>query len=243
MYHDVYNADTAESGFQSKSALIYKIKSREFEKQVELASKYCKNKNISKASINFTFDDGGVSFYTICAPILEKYGFFGVFFIATKFIGTKGFLNENQIRELHRRGHIIGSHSHSHLEIMSSLSKEMIDFEWSESIKILEGIIKSPIEIASIPNGYSSKYVVESARKKGIQFLFTSKPSTSIKLNGTMQIVGRYVIMANQSNEYVLSLIQSSLTRAKLSMRWFILGIAKAVLGKAYLRIRKSLIK
>ena len=81
MYHDVYSDSETESGFQFPTSFPYKISAEKFESHVKLAHTYCKQNNLSLDSVEFTFDDGGVSFYTVIAPILEKYGFKGVFFI------------------------------------------------------------------------------------------------------------------------------------------------------------------
>jgi peptidoglycan/xylan/chitin deacetylase (PgdA/CDA1 family) len=57
----------------------------------------------------FTFDDGGVSFLDLIAPALERHGWRGLFFIATNWIGSPGFLKASQIAELRQRGHHIGT--------------------------------------------------------------------------------------------------------------------------------------
>lgn len=81
MYHDLFRRDVKESGFQTIGAIPYKISEKTFEKQVQLISNYCVNKHIKKSNIVFTFDDGGSSFLNLIAPILEKYGFLGVFLL------------------------------------------------------------------------------------------------------------------------------------------------------------------
>lgn len=81
MFHDVYDTSPGESGFTSPAADFYKIDSTTFERYVEATQE-------SKQNFVFTFDDGGVSFYTIAAPILEKYGLKGKFYISTAYIGT-----------------------------------------------------------------------------------------------------------------------------------------------------------
>ena len=85
MYHDVYKQSGTESGFQNESAFQYKISEEEFESHVKEISKYCVNNNVD---VLFTFDDGGISFLTIIAPILEKYNQKGIFFISTQYIDT-----------------------------------------------------------------------------------------------------------------------------------------------------------
>ena len=189
MFHDVFNASPNESGFCGTGPNLYKIDKQKFLSYVELASN-------SSQDFIFTFDDGGVSFYNEIAPMLEKKGEKGIFFIATKFIGQKGFLTSEQIVDLDRRGHVIGSHSHSHRRL-SELSDEDIFEEWKKSSDILSSILKHPIEYASIPNGYQSDSVIEMAKKAGYKYLYTSIPTTKIKDNGNIDLIGRFVLTKN----------------------------------------------
>lgn len=70
MYHDLYIQSGTESGFQNESAFQYKIQADEFEKQVKAVVDYCREH--IEVQVDFTFDDGGVSFLTLAAPILEN---------------------------------------------------------------------------------------------------------------------------------------------------------------------------
>ncbi len=242
MYHCVYKNDIYESGFTNNTALIYKLKSSAFEEQMALISNYCKKNNKPLESVAFTFDDGGVSFYDVIAPILEKYGFKGMFFISTAYIGKKGFLNDTQIVDLYNRGHIIGSHSHTHPENLSELSPKQIDYEWQKSIDLLSNIIGNIVTIASIPNGFESKNIIESAKRSGITRLYTSKPTTSYKEVEGVTIIGRYALQSNFSNQYTLSIVHNKSTKLTIQIRWTILQIAKGILGKKYIELRKILL-
>src|SRR5262245_32110687 len=110
-----------------------------------------------------TFDDGFLGMYTRVAGMLEENGWHGHFFIITDRIGAPGFLNESQIRELRQRGHVIGSHSHSHPERMSHLTATQMRIEWKESTTRLNNLLGEPVEVASVPNGYYSHTVAETA--------------------------------------------------------------------------------
>lgn len=243
MYHDIYNLSTKESGFQNSTAIKYKVQAEVFENQVKEIAKYLKYKNLPFSTVEFTFDDGGVSFLTLAAPILEKYGFKGIFFIATSQIDKPGFLSKTQIIELRDRGHRIGSHSHSHPEDMSSLSQYEIIKEWQESQKIIADILGFPQSIASIPNGFYSKCVIKVMADAGIKEIYTSDPILKrSKLNNSLKI-GRYAIIDSDSVNSVVDIITSPLGRLKKMTRFFVLGGAKAVLGDSYLKIRKKLLK
>lgn len=243
MYHDVYNSSESESGFQFPTSFPYKVNAREFEKHVQYAYNYCKHHNLSLDSIKFSFDDGGESFLTIIAPILEKYGFKGIFCISTKLIGADKFLTKNQIKELHNRGHLIASHSHTHPKNMSVLSMQELLFEWQTSIKLLEEIIQEPITMASVPSGYSSATVIHSALLSGITTLYTSKPTTQITRYKDIDIIGRFVVHNNTSLDVVRTIISKSVYRTKHLLKWHIIGLAKKILGPYYNRIKDRCFK
>lgn len=235
MYHCVYNEYTSESGFQNESAHLYKVKATEFEKQVIAINRLIKNVDL------FTFDDGGVSFYSVIAPILEKHGVRGVFFISTKYIGTEKFLTKQQIQDLHKRGHIIASHSHSHPDNISSLSQEEIRNEWQLSKDILSEIIGEEVTSASIPNGYASKDVYAIAEKCGYNKLYISKPTTKVSYYKGMEIIGRYVIHDTTELSTIMNIITSSGTRFKYEIRWVLISFVKLILGNKFNKVKMFL--
>lgn len=240
MYHDVYEHDTYESGFVRERDFPYKIKADVFESQVEAISDYCQLANLPKDSVRFTFDDGGKSFHSVIAPILEKYGYKGLFFISTKYIGTETFLNKDEIRELHARGHIIGSHAHTHIHFYA-LSDVEVEDEWKQSVEILTNIIDEPIRYASIPNGDKSKRVLEYARKYGIEKIYTSEPTTKVSDFKGMEVIGRYVLLAENPNEDALSIVRSPKTRFILSCKRCILNAVKSIMGSNYVKLKNTL--
>lgn len=225
MYHDIVTTKDKSSGFQNKNAFLYKVEESAFEEQV---------KALQGREEVFTFDDGGESFLTKAAPILEKYGFKGVFFISTKYIGTQGFLTEEQVKALAERGHVVGSHSHTHPEIFTKLSKEEIREEWRKSYDILKDILGEKDLPMSIPNGYTSKTIMEEAIKCGFTDIYTSQPTTKIKLFQKHNVIGRYVVHENMTTEDVLRIVNSKGFRLKMALKWQMLNVVKGVLGTSY---------
>ena len=65
MYHDVYDKSKTESGINLDSNYPYKISKSTFEEQVKAIADYINKNGINKDYIRLSFDDGGVSFYTI----------------------------------------------------------------------------------------------------------------------------------------------------------------------------------
>lgn len=254
MYHDVYEVNSAESGFDTPGARHYKISKDTFLEHVKAIAQYCEANGLSKEEIIFTFDDGGLSFYTIIAPILEEYGWRGIFFISTKYIGTEGFMTSSQIVDLHQRGHIIGSHSHHH-HILTEKSTIEVNNELKKSAEILSNIIGERIDTISIPNGCYSKRILDIAINEGLTTIYTSRPTTKVekvKRDGSAKnveatLIGRYAIAYNTSAEDVMQIITQPALRRKMELKYNALQLVKGVLGSNYSKIkmwiRKHLVK
>lgn len=80
--------------------------------------------------LTVTFDDGYVGNATIAAPILEQYGQRACFFVTTQWIGTEHvawwdeekniqtrWMIWDQVRDLRKAGHDIGSHTETHPDL------------------------------------------------------------------------------------------------------------------------------
>ena len=243
MYHDLFFSDKSESGFQNSTALKYKVSAKAFEAQVQSIVNYLKCNNLQADAVDFTFDDGGESAILIAAPILEKYGFKGKFYISTAYLGTKGFLNAEQVNLLIQRGHYVGSHSHTHPERMDILTEKEIYDEWAVSQAILKDIIGFTPNIASIPNGFVSKVVLDGMLKSGVDVIDTSAITTKEKRYKSATLRGRYAITEDTSINQLMNIISSPSYRLVKWLRYELLEIAKMVLGNSYLTIRKKIIE
>ncbi|MEI8372067.1 MAG: polysaccharide deacetylase family protein [Planctomycetota bacterium] len=214
MYHDV--VEGAESaGFRHSAATAYQVDLGEFHAQlVAIGKGPAQPVTVFEAAraqkpeyLLLTFDDGGRS--ALCAAEeLEKHGWKGHFFITTGLIGTTGFLSEDDIRELHRRGHILGSHSHTHPNICYNLPKvEMLD-EWQRSCEILAKILDEPVLTASVPGGDMNGETVATAAEAGIKFLFTSEPTFKPWQQSGITCFGRVCVKHDTSLAAVERLIR-----------------------------------
>ncbi len=244
MYHDVYLYNKNESGFNYDSANSYKISKDVFEDHVKRVFQIVEDRKIEREYIRFTFDDGGGSFITIVAEILEKYGFKGYFFIATKYIGSSAFLTKEDIKCLYKRGHFIGAHSHTHRQMMNSLDKKELFEDWKTSINILSNIIGAPITIASLPNGYSSKKIISVLYSLGVKDIYTSEPCEIVKYNRNNQrIIGRYGIKDGMNAVGIEQLICCKTIKNKIVIRKKTLNLLKKILGRLYIYIREYMYK
>jgi len=119
-----------------------------------------------------TFDDGTADHFTTAAPILERNGLTGVFFVNTDLIGQDGYLTLSQCRELVARGHAVESHSHEH-KPLNSLSDEELPRQLAESRRRLKEWNLGQWDLLAPPGGYFNSAIAESARRTGYSALRT----------------------------------------------------------------------
>lgn len=262
MYHDVMAKGAPDSGFDIAGAELYKLDVDLFRAHLGALNDVAdrapvkfsggsraslgSSRRVARESAPFalTFDDGGRSAITTIAPLLEDFGWRGHFFVASDMIGEPSFLTALEVRELHERGHVIGSHSASHPERMSGLSAAGQYEEWKRSAATLESILGVEVRVASVPNGYYSLTVARSAAAAGIEVLFTSEPTTkAIQVDGCL-VLGRYSITARTTASAASALIgRSPVDRLRQSYAWTLKKLAKSVAGESYLTVRALLLR
>jgi peptidoglycan/xylan/chitin deacetylase (PgdA/CDA1 family) len=235
MYHDVLNDTCQKSGFQKVGALQYTISSTTLDSHLKLAE--------GKENIQFSFDDGGCSFYSVIADMLEFYGRRGIFYITTSCIDKENFLTQEHIKELDQRGHIIASHSHSHPIKISALTKEQCLEEWVASKSILEQIVGHEVLVASVPGGAVSDMVLDCMIEAGYKTIYTSEPTTKVINRNGASIIGRYGIKKTTSMELYRDILTNSKRRRKMLLNHKILGIAKHLFGSYYNDIKQLFLK
>jgi len=259
LFHDVYAADPRESGFASDAADRYKLSAADFDAQLLGLAKACRKPPVliadliacganlsgspggpegSAPHVLITVDDGGVSYYTMLADRLEALGWRGHCFVSTDAIGSRGFLDAAQIRELDARGHVIGSHSASHPSRFSACGVDRLRQEWTRSRQALEDLLGHEVVVASVPGGYYSRTVAHTARDAGLQMLFTSEPITAIRDEQGCTVIGRFTIRHGDAPDTARRLVRPApWTRWNAWARWNAKGLIKPLLGPAYMRV------
>ena len=254
-YHDVVSiGDFSSSGFSGPGADSYKLTIDSFEAHLsalaaadcavgriggEIADSAAGVSDSTLAHVLLTFDDGGRSALTEIAPRLEARGWRGHFFMTTSQIGAAGFLGADDLRELHARGHVVGSHSHSHPVRMSAVGVDGLRREWIESVQMLSHILGIPVRTASVPGGYFSRVVAETAADAGLQRLFTSEPTSRPVRVGSCTVLGRYTLRRDDPGSLAADLVAASHgARVRQWSIWNAKKVLKALGGESYLRAR-----
>lgn len=258
LYHDVVpEGNFSYSGFSSPTADLYKFEIKDFHNHIDKISLSAKNCPITvwdflkmndKQPITkpflLTFDDGGVSASTLIADKLDEMNWKAHFFITTKFIGNLSFVSKENIIDLRKRGHVIGSHSHSHPTIFSALEYPKLLEEWEYSKKCLEDILGEEVITASIPGGYYSKNVAKAASESGLKALFTSEPIQSTFKIDNCNVIGRYTIFGRLNPETAASISHDDkTTRFGQWFYWNFKKVAKKSTGKFYTIFRNFIME
>jgi len=126
---------------------------------------------ISKPPLLFTFDDGRLSNYTVAAPVLESFGTRGVFFVVPQFVqcspqeGRQFYysridtrqsppdlpeaetcsMTPEQIADLSRRGHSVGNHTYSHVNL-ATLPEDQLHHEIVDSAAQIASWTGQPVD-------------------------------------------------------------------------------------------------
>ena len=178
------------------------------------------------------------------AEMLEQRGWIGHFFITANFIGSRGFLTDADVRDLARRGHVIGSHSCSHPLRMAHCSASQLLEEWSSSRSILSEIVGTDIRDASVPGGDFAPRVAEAAAKAGITRLFTSEPTGRDRRMSGLTLMGRFAVQRWTSADTVAGLAAGAwLPCARQALLWNAKKMTKKLGGARYLHVRRLLLR
>lgn len=157
---------------------------------IELYDYWVNREPLPSKPVMLTFDDSRVAHYTIAAPILEQYGFRGVFFIMTITCDKPNYLSKSQITLLAQRGHIIGLHSWDHTMATQYLTAN----DWLKQVvepqKMLQGLTGQPIDCWAYPNGvFNHSTAQQMSHYFKLSFILADKRDTLFPLQTVRRII------------------------------------------------------
>ena len=140
----------------------------------------------ARPGLLLTFDDGLRSHHDVVAPILERYGFRGCFFVPVGFVDTppeqqaewaraheilvadeyqdhRVALTWDETRELDAR-HVVGGHTWDHVRLRSGLPPEVLRREIADARERLGKELGHPVDVFAWVGGEESSYSAEAAR-------------------------------------------------------------------------------
>jgi peptidoglycan/xylan/chitin deacetylase (PgdA/CDA1 family) len=122
--------------------------------------------------------------YAIVYPLLKELGIKATFFIVPNYVGTVGYMNWDQMREMAqyrtpegKRLFFFESHSLRHSRL-GELSEEDVRYELSESKRIIEEELGDTVTVIALPfgSGAQEDHVMLAALKSGYNMIRTSTP-------------------------------------------------------------------
>ncbi|MCK4947600.1 MAG: polysaccharide deacetylase family protein [Candidatus Aureabacteria bacterium] len=186
MYHSIDNSAAEKEKLE--------VTLKDFEKQLKyLSSKgyksitlrdlkqYVEGKKIFEYKpVVITFDDGYRNNIKNASPVLRKYGFSAVFFIASAYVGgkslwdaageddAKSMMDWGEIKTLVKDGFEIASHTVTHADLVK-IDQDSLLKELTESKKILEDKLNIKINAVSYPYGHYNNEIVKAVKLAGYE--------------------------------------------------------------------------
>lgn len=226
MYHSIgdHNPDEAGAG-------LYRVPADKFKKQMEIIKQ---EQAASRPIPAISFDDGLEDNFINAYPVLKELGLKAYFFVMPDKIGTKGYMNWEQIKELANYGMTIGSHGMTH-RILTELDSQELIYEIEVSKKMLQEKLGKRIESFSIPKGYYDNKVLDTIKKAGYKRTFTSDIGISNGLTA-----GRIAVRADWPQGYFKRIITKGVP-LRIQAIEVIKKMAKKLIGsRLYRNIRET---
>ncbi len=121
-----------------------------------------------------TFDDGCETDLIAAATVLREFGCNATFYLTSGFLGTPGYLNADQVRELDAMGFEIGCHSMTH-PYLSDLTEPELKREIGDAKLQIETILGHAIQHFSCPGGRYNQSTLRMARQTGFASVANSQ--------------------------------------------------------------------
>ena len=134
----------------------------------EALAKMVQSRQRPENQVVLTFDDGYQDNYENALPVLARHGFKATFFIITDWVGKPGFMGWEEILQIHRLGHTVGSHSIGH-HFLTEIPLAQAKDEIYNSKALIEERLGFPVQFFCYPAGRFNAAIqrmVEAARYK-----------------------------------------------------------------------------
>jgi len=191
-------------------------------------------------AVVITFDDGCETDFVAAAPVLRSLNFNATFYITSGFVGARGYLTTEQLRELYKLGFEIGCHSMTHA-YLPDLNDADLRHEIADSKFYLEDILDCSVTHFSCPGGRCNRRVKNAVRAAGYRSLATSWPHSNSTFPEPYAL-GRTVVMRRTPLPQFEALCRGR-GLWKLSLRAGVYHGAMRILGSSfYDRVRGAVL-
>ena len=142
------------------------------------------NLHVEKQSFSLTFDTGYIELYTICYPLLKKYGYSAAFFIRPDTVGKiedvhgrrVQYMDWDQIRKLESDGITIGMYGCKGM-IATKVPLGEIEKEIKDARPVFEKELGKKIVYYSVREGAPTKQMINLFESEGFEAVFCQAPT------------------------------------------------------------------
>ncbi|MBD9479911.1 polysaccharide deacetylase family protein [Pseudoxanthomonas sp. PXM02] len=149
----------------------------------------------SRARIVVTFDDGHVSNHAVALPLLTRHGISADFFINPATVGTAGFLDWNQLREMNDAGMSIQSHGYDHV-YLTQLDGQRLRQTLKAARDEIEQQVGAAVTLLAPPGGRMPRDLLSIAQECGYTHVLSSEPGVLAAADGASRPLPRMAMTA-----------------------------------------------
>ncbi len=205
MYHGIITSPDSIPQNREVGAQLYDVRLKDFREQMNFLKNggyrvtTFENKSEGASQkpekkVVLTFDDGEANNFHNAFPVLREFKFPAYFFVTVKRVGTKGYMNWEELKELRDNGIIIGSHGLNH-DILINLRDSLLLTELTLSKETLESHLKINVDSFSVPRGFYNEKVLHMALNAGYRNIFVSAAPAFEE----PECIGRVAVKSNWS--------------------------------------------
>lgn len=203
-YHSVNYEDSLISvtpeNFDRQLAYL-KTKGYEVISLNELVEGIKSNKKFNRKTVVITFDDGRKDNYIYGLPVLKKYHFPTMIFLAANEVNNKpDFLTWDEVRVMMKHNVLFGAHTKNHAYLASMGSDVRLLDEIEGSKRMIEENINTSIEYFSYPYGAFNENVKRIVRESGFKGACTTNIGSG-RFNEDIYAIKRIRVKNSDTNK------------------------------------------
>ena len=153
----------------------------------------------ARNTVVLQFDDGYEDNYTYAYPILKKNNFSAMVFLVSDKIGTPGFLNWDEIKEMEKDNFLAGAHTRHHV-YLPGVSLPQAQDEIAGSKKIIEDHLGHSIDYFCYPTGGFTADIKRMVKEAGYKAAVTTNRGKD-RFNFDLYELKR-IHMSNNDDQY-----------------------------------------
>ena len=113
-----------------------------------------------------TLDDGYADLYTTAFPILARHEFTAVAYIVSGFVGLKGYVTADQVKQMDQYGLEIAAHTVNHADLERA-PEPWLSYQLVQSKRWLERLLGHPVLDMAYPSGKFNQQTLVAVQRAG----------------------------------------------------------------------------